>query len=88
MPTSFYFHSMGGYTEDDLKKSRNETGEEFGVKVLNPFYDLDSGTSFCLLAAPDRYTMEKHHYKFRTKCNWITRVKMTSGYDGSDQVDK
>jgi hypothetical protein len=28
------FHSMGKYTEDDLKKSQKEPRDEFGVKVL------------------------------------------------------
>jgi hypothetical protein len=35
---------MGDYTEDDLKKSHNEPRDEFGVKVLKTFYDLESGT--------------------------------------------
>ena len=83
MPAFMDFHSMGGYTEEELKKSQKEVRDEFGVKVLNVFYDLDSGTVFCLLDAPDRYAIEKHHYKFGIKCDWITQVKMTSEYDGS-----
>lgn len=39
---------------------------------------LDSGMMFCLLDAPDRYAIEKHHYKFRMKCDWITPIKMIS----------
>ena len=34
---------MGRYTEDDLKKSQKEPRDELGVKVLNTFYDPDSG---------------------------------------------
>ena len=75
------FHSMGRYTEDDLKKSQNESRDEFGVKVLNTFYDMDSGMMFCLLDAPDSIAVERHHSKFGIKCDWITRVKMTSEHD-------
>jgi hypothetical protein len=77
------FHSMGRYTEDDLKKSQKDPRDEFGVKVLNTFYDLDSGTMFCLVDAPDKYAVERHHSKFGINCDWITPVKMTSEYDDS-----
>ena len=43
------FHSIGKYTEEDLKRSQKEPRDEFGVKVLNIFYDMDSGMIFCLL---------------------------------------
>jgi hypothetical protein len=46
MPKFMDFHSMGRYTEDDLKKSQREPRDEFGVKVLNIFYDITSGTMF------------------------------------------
>ncbi len=81
MPTFMDFHSTGRYTEDDLKKSQNESRDEFGVKVLNTFYDMDSGMMFCLLDAPDSIAVERHHSKFGIKCDWITHVKMTSEHD-------
>ena len=84
MPTFMDFHSMGKYTEDDLKKSQTEPRDEFGVKVLNIFYDTESCMIFCLLDAPDRYAVENHHAKFGTKCEWITPVKMTVEYEGSN----
>ncbi|MFZ1877300.1 MAG: nickel-binding protein [Nitrososphaeraceae archaeon] len=72
MPTFLDFHSMGKYTEDDLKTSQKEPRNELGVKVLNTFYDLDSGMMFCLVDAPDRHTVERHHSKYGMKCDWIT----------------
>jgi Protein of unknown function (DUF4242) len=83
MPAFLDFHSMGRYTEDDLKKSQKDPRDEFGVKVLNTFYDLDSGTMFCLVDAPDKYAVERHHSKFGINCDWITPVKMTSEYGDS-----
>ena len=64
-------------TEISLKEPR----DEFGIKVLNTFYDMDSGMMFCLLDAPDRLAVKRHHSKFGMKCEWITPVKMTSEYD-------
>jgi hypothetical protein len=58
MPAFLDFHSMGIYNEDDLKKSLKGPRNELGVKVLNTFYDLDSGMMFCLIDAPDRYVVE------------------------------
>ncbi len=88
MPTFLDFHSMAKFTENDLKKSQKEPRDELGVKVLNTFYDSDSGTMFCLVDAPDRYAVERHHSKFGMKCDWITQVKMTVGYDSSDQANE
>ncbi|HEY9387765.1 MAG TPA: nickel-binding protein [Nitrososphaeraceae archaeon] len=31
--------------------------------------------SFCLLDAPSREAVEKHHEKINVKCDWITEVK-------------
>ncbi|MFZ0556357.1 MAG: nickel-binding protein [Nitrososphaeraceae archaeon] len=87
MPAFLDFHSMGRYNDDDLKKSLKEPRNELEVKVLNTFYDLDSGMMFCLVDAPDRYAVERHHSKYGMKCDWITPIKMTSGYDNSDQEE-
>jgi hypothetical protein len=87
LPAFLDFHSMGRYNEDDLKKSLKEPRNELEVKVLNTLYDLDSGMMFCLVDAPDRYAVERHHSKYGMKCDWITPIKMTSGYDNSDQEE-
>lgn len=63
MPAFLDFHSMGRYNDDDLKKSLKEPRNELEVKVLNTFYDLDSGMMFCLVDAPDRYAVEKASFK-------------------------
>jgi hypothetical protein len=68
MPTFLDFHSIDRFTEDDLKRGQKEPRDEYGVKVLNTFYDIDSGILFCLLDAPDRDSVEKHHSKFGIKC--------------------
>lgn len=73
MPTFLDFHSIGRFTEDDLKKGQKEPRDELGVKVLNTFYDIESGMMFCLLDAPNRDAVEKRHSKFGMQCGWITQ---------------
>lgn len=77
---------MGNYTEEDLKKSQKDPTDEYGVRTLNIFYDTESGMMFCLVDAPDRDAVEKHHSKFGLKCEWITPVRMTSEYDSSESA--
>ena len=67
MPTFMDSHPMGKYTEDDLKKSQKELRDEFGVRVLNILYDMGTGMIFCLIDAPDRLAVERHHSKFGVK---------------------
>jgi hypothetical protein len=88
MPTFLDFHSIGRFTEDDLKKGQNESRGEYGVKVLNTFYDMESGMFFCLVDASDRDSVEEHHSKYGIKCGWITQVKMTAGYDKSSDDEE
>jgi hypothetical protein len=45
---------------------------------------LDSGTMFCLLDATDRIAVERHHLKFGMRCDWVTQVRTTLEYDGSE----
>jgi hypothetical protein len=81
MPTFIDFHSLGKFTEDELKKVQEMPRDEYGVKTLNTFYDIESGVMFCLVDSPDRDSVEKHHSKFGITCGWITQVKMTAEYN-------
>lgn len=77
------FHSLGKFAEDDLKKVQEMPRDEYGDKTFNTFYDMASGVIFCLVDAPDRDSVEKHHSKFGITCSWITQVKMSADDDGS-----
>jgi hypothetical protein len=50
--------------------------DEFGVSHLNLFYNMESRVCFCLLEAPDREAVERHHSKANIKCEWITEVML------------
>jgi hypothetical protein len=49
--------------------------DEFGVKHLNILFNRQANICFCLLEAPNREAVEKHHAKYSIKCNWITEVE-------------
>lgn len=71
-------HSLGAYTDEELKKFQESPIDEDGVKVLNILYNRATGISFCFLEALDREAVEKHHEKYGVKCNWITEVEVTA----------
>jgi hypothetical protein len=86
MPAFLDFHSMGRYTEDDLKKGQNpETNLELKYSI---FFMIWTRLMFCLVDAPDRHAVEKHHSKFGIKCDWITPEKMTSKYTNPKHASK
>jgi Protein of unknown function (DUF4242) len=52
--------------------------DEFGVKPENMFYNKEEDRFFCLLDAPNKEAIEKHHARFGLKCEWITEVVTTA----------
>jgi hypothetical protein len=52
--------------------------DEFGIKHVNIFYNKSENKSFCLLDAPNKEAVEKHHEKAGFKCDWIIEVESTS----------
>jgi hypothetical protein len=71
-------HSLGAYSDDDLKRFQESPIDEYGVKVLNIVYNREVGLSFFLLEAPNRQAVEKNHEKYGVLCNWITEVQATA----------
>jgi hypothetical protein len=78
MPKFLDIHALGNYSEDELKKAKQLPPDEFGVKVLNIFYNMKTDISFCLIDAPNREAVEKHHEKYNLTCDWITEVNTTA----------
>jgi uncharacterized protein DUF4242 len=70
-------HSIGTTIEEDLRKAQNAPRDERGVKVVNILYNFEGGTIYCLLNAPSKEAVEKHHGNMRVKCDWIMEVKTT-----------
>ncbi len=77
MPKFLDCHRLKGVDEKTLKKLQDAPRDEYGVKHLNLFYNKAEDKLFCLLDAPDREAVEKHHGKAGITCDWITEVKTT-----------
>jgi uncharacterized protein DUF4242 len=45
--------------------------------VVNIIYNLEGGMIYCLLDAPNKEAVEKHHDNIGVKCDWIMEVKTT-----------
>jgi hypothetical protein len=75
MPRFLDVHSMKGLDENILKKLQDSPQDEFSVKYLNILYNPEDDKCFCLLEAPNKEDVKKHHEKMGIKCEWITEVK-------------
>jgi hypothetical protein len=79
MPRYFDVHPLGNFSEATLKKLQTEPKDEFGVTHVNLIYSKEKDKFFCLLDAPNKEAVEKHHHKAGIKCDWVMEVKSTSG---------
>ena len=78
MPKFLDVHSLKGFEEETLRKLQQAPVDEFGITHDNIMYNKEEDRFYCLLDAPDRESVEKHHHKAGVKCDWITEVKTTS----------
>jgi hypothetical protein len=69
-------HSLEGiHDEDTLRNLQQSPIDEFGVKHINIMFNRQANICFCFLEAPNREAVERHHAKYKIKCNWITEVE-------------
>jgi len=79
MPRYFDVHPLGSFSEETLKKLQKSPKDEFGVTHVNLIFSKEKDKFFCLLDAPNKEAVEKHHHKAGIKCDWVMEVKSTSG---------
>jgi hypothetical protein len=78
MPKFLDVHSLKSLDEETLKKVYHSSRDEFGITHDNLIYNKEEDKLFCLLDAPDREAVMKHHEKVGLECEWITEVKTTA----------
>ena len=78
MPKFLDVHSLKGVDEETLRKAQDSTKDEFGVIHDNIMYNKEEDRFFCLLDAPNKESIVKHHEKHGFKCEWVTEVKTTA----------
>ena len=77
MPKFLDSHHMKGVDENTLRNAQNSPKDEFGVTHENIMYNEKEDKLFCLLDAPSKEAVEKHHKNLGIQCEWITEVKTT-----------
>ena len=71
-------HPMKGFDKETLEKAQKSPRDEYGVSHANILYNEKENKLFCLLDAPDKDAVDKHHLKLGIKCDWITEVDTTA----------
>lgn len=78
MPKFLDVHKMGSFDEKKLKQAQSLPKDEFGVTHENIIFSKEEDKLFCLLDAPDKESVDKHHHKLGLSCDWIMEVKTTN----------
>ena len=78
MPKFLDSHGLQGADPEELKKAQNDPKDEFGVSILNIIYSEDEDRMYCLLDAPNKEAIAKHHEKLGYKCDYILEVDSTA----------
>jgi len=71
-------HALKGAKPEILKKLQNEPKDEFGVKHLNLIYSEEEDRMYCVLDAPNKEAVKKHHNKLGYNCDFIMEVDTTA----------
>ena len=71
-------HALRGAKPVTLEKLQNEPEDEFGVKHLNMIYSEEEDKMYCILNAPNKEAIKKHHDKLGYKCDFIMEIDTTT----------
>jgi Protein of unknown function (DUF4242) len=78
MPRFLDVHPMGGTSEESLRQLQASPKDEFGVSHVNILFNPEADKVFCIIDAPSKDSVWKHHEKFGMRCEWIMEVKTTA----------
>ena len=75
MPNFIDSHAMKGVKKEDLKKLLDSPTDEFGVKHIDLIFNEEWDRMYCLLDAPNKEAIVKHHEKFGYHCDFVMEVE-------------
>ena len=75
MPKFIDEHGMKPLTAQKLRELKKEPPDEYGVVHRDILFSEKEDKAWCVLEAPDRTAVEKHHAKAGVKCDWIYEVE-------------
>jgi hypothetical protein len=77
MPKYIDKHAMGKLTPEQLKHLQTAPKDEFGVTHHDIFFNAKEDWIYCVLNAPDREAVERHHQHAGIECEWVREVEST-----------
>ena len=77
MPKYLDEHQMKPFTAQRLREVQNAPPDEFGVTHHDVLFSEEENKIWCVLDAPNKEAVEKHHEKAGLKCEWIREVEST-----------
>jgi len=77
MPKYLDEHQMNPFTAEQLRELQNAPPDEFGVTHHDVLFSEEKNKIWCVLDAPNKEAVEKHHEKAGLKCDWIREVEST-----------
>ena len=77
MPRYLDGHPLGDVHEKELQLAQSLPEDEFGVVHVNIHYNKEEDRCYCLLEAPDKESVKKHHEKVGIDCEFIVEVNST-----------
>jgi Protein of unknown function (DUF4242) len=77
LPKFLDVHSLKDVDDETLRKLQRSPIDEFGVTHDNMMYNREVDKMYCLLDAPNKDAVLKHHEKYGFKCEWIMEIKTT-----------
>ena len=77
MPKYMDEHQMDPFTAQQLRELQNAPPDEFGVTHHDVLFNEEENKIWCVLDAPNKEAVEKHHEKAGLKCDWIREVEST-----------
>ncbi|MGH9982592.1 MAG: nickel-binding protein [Nitrososphaeraceae archaeon] len=75
---TFSDYTIGTATVEQLEELQKSPPDEFGVRHINMLYNYEANIMYCILEAPSKEAVEKHHSKLGYKCDWITEIRITA----------
>lgn len=68
-------HPMKPFSAEVLRETQRAPADEFGVTHHDIIFSEKDNKIWCVLNAPDKEAVEKHHAKIGIDCDWIHEVK-------------
>lgn len=75
MPKFIDAHAMGGLTPELFRRLQQAPEDEFGITHHDILFNSKENRCYCVLDAPNREAVVRHHAKAGVTCDFIQEVQ-------------